>query len=136
MRLFHRILVATDFSEGGSRALDLGAELAATFAAPLLVLHTFQTTALLDDSGRWPSHRADPGPLRTELEGELAGCRTRARDHHVRDVELALVEGAEAETIVRVARERGCDLIAVGPGEIAEKVVGAAACPVLVAGRA
>jgi nucleotide-binding universal stress UspA family protein len=145
MAFFRRILIATDFSAGADRALEHAAELAASFAAPLIVLHVYQTTVVFDEDGPWSSREADTTTLRAGIEDELVRCADRARALRAPIVDIAIAKGEPAVEILRAAVARGCDLIVLGAhgqrgaqdglGSVTERVVGAATCAVLVAAR-
>jgi universal stress protein A len=140
-----RVLVATDFSTGGERALEYGAEIAATLAVPLVLVHVVKPTVMFAGGGPWPHIEADTSALRAAAEVELCRCQDQARAAHVPAVELVIAKGEPALEILRVATERRCDLIVLGPhgrrhppaglGSVAERVVKGAPCAVLIAGR-
>jgi nucleotide-binding universal stress UspA family protein len=85
------------------------------FAVPLDIVHAYLGTVVFEDGERWPTRPADLRTFRSELEAELARCRTRASGCHARDIRVALVEGPAADAILRYARQHECDLIVVGP---------------------
>ncbi len=167
---FSHVLVPTDLSDPANHALRCAIEEATLHRAKVTVLHVLPessgTEVYYADSPRGGSQEAidpsgggrltgfalseprvvrlDPGEVaRTQLQdlirGEFKGQW---------DVEVAT--GNPADAIVRVATERGADLIVMGThgrtglqhvllGSVAEKVVRMARCPVLtvrhVAGR-
>jgi nucleotide-binding universal stress UspA family protein len=142
MALVHRILVATDFSASGDRAVAVSTKLAAQLGVPLVLLHVYATTPVFDERERWPRREADTGPVRIALEQQLGVLAARAREQGARQVDIALGRDDSAATIVRIARERECDLIVLGSPcadaerSVVDEVVRAATCPVLAAGRA
>ena len=142
MALVHRILVATDFSPGAERAVDVAAHLAAAFEAPLVLAHVYATAPIFDEAQRWPTPRADTGAVRGSLERRLDVLADRARERGAHDVETALGRDDSATAIVALAQDRGCDLIVLGSpragaeGAVVHDVLRAAPCPVLVAGPA
>jgi nucleotide-binding universal stress UspA family protein len=117
-----QILIATDFSEGADAALEVTVKYARALHAGLHLVHVFATkdidvTRLLGDAA------AQAGP----------------------DVPItvARIGGDPAEEILRYARRHPIDLIVVGThghtgagrmllGNVAERVVRGARCPVLV----
>jgi nucleotide-binding universal stress UspA family protein len=122
---YRHILVPTDFSEASRRPFALAALLARTLGASVVGLHVLKRQA--PDQGAQQELARFLGP-------ELAGPAVEAR----------VERGAPWDRIVHVAREQGCDLIAMSTrgldslgdkilGSNAERVVRRAACPVLVA---
>lgn len=142
---FHRILVATDFSDASERGFDLALALAADGAAVELV-HFWQLPALSR------AHAADEvdatlAEIRAGMEqhGAERGAESLAtRDTTRAAVRYSLREGDARDGIVDLARIAGCDLIVVGShgrrglrrlllGSVAESTVRHAPCSVLVA---
>ena len=155
------VLMPTDFSPTAAHALDYAFDEARLHGAKLTLLHVvppgtgtdvhyvstpgypgaFDPAATARVGAPWPAH---PGAVvRRDVSDEVL---TQLRDliPHARrkrwGAELAV--GSPAETIVRVARELGADLIVMGThgrvglqhallGSVAEKVVRLAPCPVL-----
>jgi nucleotide-binding universal stress UspA family protein len=158
---FTHVLVPTDFSEPARHALCYALEEAVLHHAKVTLLHVLPPhtgTEVYYITGA-PGVEVGFDPV---LEGRLGAsipprptvvrqdhdeeALTQLRDlmldafHGVWEVEVAA--GHPAETIVRVAHERGADLIVMGthgrtglhhvlPGRVAEKVVRLAPCPVL-----
>ena len=130
-----QILVATDFSEVSSAAIDYGRALARTFGASLHLLHVMENPFLRPTA-------ADPHAIKTAT---LRHLFERLTD----DDRMALHATAALETsddpageIVKYARTNAIDLIVLGThgrggmahlllGSVAEKVVRTAPCPVL-----
>lgn len=143
MALVHRILVPTDFSQHAERAFAYGAELAGLYRAALVIGHVY-AVPLVYAAGE-PIAAAPPpdvDSMTAELDRGLEAFVRRAREAGVADVGVAVTGGDAAHEIVRLADERGCDLIVMGThgrtglkhlvlGSIAEKVVRMASCPVL-----
>jgi nucleotide-binding universal stress UspA family protein len=139
----HTILVPTDFSKSSANALAYAAAFAEKFGAEVRLLHVVQDLALFI-----PEAVLAAPPLAPPVEQFLAAAR-EAMDLAIAGLarpELTLhpevAEGVPAEEIVRVARERGVDLIVMGThgrtglahvlvGSVCEKVVRRAPCPVL-----
>jgi nucleotide-binding universal stress UspA family protein len=144
MPFLRRILVATDFSDGAERAVDDALELAAELAVPLVLLHVYRTTARFDDDGPWPAREADAPELRARCEEALGRRRERA-PRLAPVVDVVIAKGEPADEIVRVAADRGCDLIVLGPhrerapdaelASTAARVVRRAPCAVLIGVR-
>jgi universal stress protein A len=145
--LIHRVLVPTDLSDDAERAFEYGAELAALYRAPLLLVHVYATPLLY--STEEPILAAPPPDIddvRATLDSSLQALAARARTLGVPDVSIAVTGGDAWREIVRVAKERDCDLIVMGThgrtglshlvlGSVAEKVVQHASCPVLTIGK-
>jgi nucleotide-binding universal stress UspA family protein len=100
-----KILVAYDGHESGHRALEMAARLAQAFGARVDVV-----SVVPEGFGRVDGHAEEPA---VEHARELVEARTILRDH---GVEAGLIEpaGDPAETIERLASERGYDTIVVG----------------------
>ena len=139
------ILLPTDFSECAQHAVPVAAGLARAFEARLVCLHVVEP--VMPAVGWTPV--AEPLPITDigeQLEDsaarelpKIAGCEDCAG----LDVEDVIAHGEAAAEIVRVARERGVDLIVISShgrtglgrilfGSTAESVVRHAHCPVLV----
>jgi len=161
---FKHLLVPTDFSEPANGALRYAIEEAGLHHARLTLLHVLPSDTQTDvhyvtgaplagpeggfdvlAGGRVGGSApvAPPEIVRRDLTAE---AQTQLRDLVANafqgpwDVEVAL--GHPADTIVRVAQERGVDLIVMSThgrtglqhvllGSVAEKVVRLAPCPVL-----
>ena len=100
-----KILVAYDGHEAGHRALEMAARLAHAFAARVDVV-----SVVPDGFGRVDGAEEEPA---VEHARELVEARGILRD---RGVEAGLIEpaGDPAQTIERLANERGYDTIVVG----------------------
>lgn len=161
---FKHLLVPTDFSEPANGALRYAIEEAALHGARVTLLHVLPTASLTDVHYLSGDPAPGPGgsfdlmaggrvvgrPLRSEPEAVRRDhsdeALTRLQDLIANafdgpwDAEVAM--GHPAEAIVRIARERGVDLIVMSThgrtglkhvlmGSVAEKVVRLAPCPVL-----
>ncbi len=161
---FKHLLVPTDFSEPANSALRYAIEEAVLHHARLTLLHVLPADTQTDV--HYVTGAPDPGPqggLDLLAGGRVgrsapvsqpevvrrdrsAEAQTQLRDLVANafqgpwEVEVAL--GPPADTIVRVAQERGADLIVMSThgrtglqhvllGSVAEKVVRLAPCPVL-----
>jgi nucleotide-binding universal stress UspA family protein len=140
----HKLLVATDFSEGADHALDYAIELARPLRAPVLLVHVFEPPLVVTPDGT-ATLPVDLAQLHADLEAGLATRAARARDRGITQVETAIGEGVAWREIVRMARDGRCDLIVTGThgrsglahlllGSVAEKVVRHADCAVLTVG--
>jgi nucleotide-binding universal stress UspA family protein len=139
------ILLPTDFSECANYALSYATSLARASGASIICVHVIETVVpTVGYAGM-----AEPLPiadisdqLEDSAERELpkiAGCEDCAGLR----VEEVITHGDAASEIVRVAKERGVDLIVISShgrtglgrmlfGSTAEAVVRHASCPVLV----
>ena len=142
MKLFQRILMATDFSPDSTPALEQSVKMARRDGALLLIAHAYQEPGLVELS------RA---PARVYEEWDQA--LREGVDRKLRPlVEYARREGAEArallltgfadEAIIEAARQEGADLIVMGThgrrgaarlflGSVASRVISTAPCPVM-----
>lgn len=140
---YRRILVPTDFSPVSLHALNHARLLAATFHAPLYILHVVE-----DPVGELESEDTYALPadflrhVKERAEARLASIFPIA-DRPADGVELAVREGSPFVEIVRYARDQAIDLIVIGThgrgpiahmlmGSVAEQVARKAPCPVLV----
>ena len=133
----HTILHATDFSPQSEAAFGVACALARDYRARVIVMHVHQTpTMAFGEFGALP-----PAPDETEegLRARLANIRPT--DATV-PVDRYMTDGEPAEEILRLAKERGADLIVLGThgrtglgrllmGSVAENVMRRAPCLVL-----
>lgn len=128
---FNRILVPTDLSDDSMRALPFVVKLATAYGASVIVLHVLpQETATNPDA----------------LKLSEPVCRSMVHTFEPRlaplQAEFLIESGAVAETILKIAREKAADVIALGirnaflPGlhlrsSVAYRVMVAAHCPVV-----
>ena len=100
-----KILVAYDGHEDGHRALEMAARLAHAFGSRVDVV-----SVVPEGFGRSDGHGEEPAVAHAR---ELVAARGMLRE---RGVEAGLIEpaGDPAETIERLAEERGYDTIVVG----------------------
>ena len=137
------VLVATDFSETSTSALNYGREFARTFGATLHVMH------VVEDALLWAGPEAagiDFGRLQAELAAAARETLDRivtAEDRaQLRAVTAVRTGSSPAFEIAAYAKTAGIDLIVMGThgrgmmghllmGNVAEKVVRIARCPVL-----
>jgi nucleotide-binding universal stress UspA family protein len=141
-----RILVATDGSIGGDRAVDYAAQLAKNAGADLLIVNVIGGYGL---PGKVFTAFAQPQQtgLKELLESLSAELLTKARDR-ARGVGVAAIllesrTGDAAQTIIEIAQEKETDVIVVGKrgaglaarlllGSISQKLVSLAPLPVIV----
>jgi nucleotide-binding universal stress UspA family protein len=144
MIVLKRILVATDFGEAAESALRYGRALARGFGAELHLLHVVDNVFARAITGY--GYAAVVPQVQQDLE--RAGCRQTEgllcdedrRDLHA--VAATVTSMNPAAAIVEYAREHSVDLIVIGTygrgpvahlflGNVAERVVRTAPCPVL-----
>jgi nucleotide-binding universal stress UspA family protein len=131
------ILLATDLSARGDRALDRAALLARQFGTPLIALHVIE-----------PHSRKLLTPQPSDAEREAQAQRRLARDLEGMDMDVKLVvkSGDPVRLLREAADEYGCCLIVTGVardetlgrillGTTVEKLVREATQPVLVVKR-
>ncbi len=130
------ILVPTDFSESSDAALHYATDMARTFGARLYLLHVPGKTGENLEMN-FPVAQFETAPP----HGRLNTFLSQSDIERLRP-EYAVRIGTPAEEIVRYADERDVDLIIMGThgrsgvahlllGSVAEHVVRAAPCPVL-----
>lgn len=133
-----RILVPTDFSETSGEAVRYGVELARERRAGLILLHVGDEAAQI--ATEFPIG-LDASLVDAERE-RLLKILSPA-DQLAIHPEFVVCEGSPPEEIIRCATEREVDLIVMGThgrggvshlliGSVAEKVIRAAPCPVMV----
>jgi nucleotide-binding universal stress UspA family protein len=153
-----QILVPVDYSDDSARALQWAASLAEKFGARLLLLHVigkaveevylqgtlFAVLAPAYYGGMAPGSQLGWQPIIIDLEAQ---ARTQLQDfaaqhlHHRIPIQVKVAVGKPAETIVRLAREVGVDLIVMGThgrtgvrhllmGSVPEAVIRQVRCPV------
>jgi nucleotide-binding universal stress UspA family protein len=137
------VLVATDFSEPSTVALEYGRELSRTYGAKLHLLHVAEDL-------RWRYATDMTPPVLVDVQDDLeASLRSRLdallTDEDRRELDArAVVQTAimPSEAIVEYAKAKGVDVIVMGThgrsglahvfmGSVAERVVRFASCPVL-----
>jgi len=138
------ILVATDGSDGGDRAVDYAAQLAKTLGADLLIANVIGGYGLPENVfGRvTQGQQAWLNELLTSESAEtLTKARDRARSTGIKMIQLESRTGDVAQTIIEIAQEKGADAIVVGKrgagriaglllGSVSQKLVSLAQLPV------
>jgi nucleotide-binding universal stress UspA family protein len=142
----NRILVATDFSDPAAVAVEQAVALARRSDAELVVAHATNVAGAEPDLFERLTGRIED--FRREVREDLS--RRRRRLDHLRDelaaggvrVAARLLDGAADEAIADAARELPADLVVAGTrrgpgpillGSVAERILRASPCPVLVA---
>ncbi|WP_228546098.1 universal stress protein [Halegenticoccus tardaugens] len=140
MGLYHRILVPTDGSAEGERAVSHAVDLAEVHGSTVHALYVINTAnfAGLPMESSW---EGIDEMLRRDAEKAIAEVARIAEDRGV-PIETAVVEGTPSREIVRYAEREGCDLVVMGThgrggidrlllGSVAEKVVRGSNVPVM-----
>ncbi|HEY8505794.1 MAG TPA: universal stress protein [Gemmataceae bacterium] len=133
------VLHPTDFSENSAFALRLASSLARDYGGRLIVLHVAPPAIVGYGEGAVPP---EPEGYMDMLREQLHALVSE-KEAGV-PVEYVLTEGETVPEILRVAEERGCDVIVMGThgrtglgrvllGSVAEQVVRRAPCPVVTA---
>jgi nucleotide-binding universal stress UspA family protein len=142
VRLYRRILHATDLSRASAPAFARAVDLARRARAMLLVVHVLTPPSpfIAPEVSALTFEELDRRARRA-AERQLARLGARARRAGVR-ARVRLVAGMPAEEIVRQARRARADLIVIGThartglaraflGSVAQRVLRLAPCPVL-----
>ncbi|WP_418285335.1 universal stress protein [Halorubrum sp. DTA46] len=140
MTLYDRILVPTDGSAEGERAVAHALDVATVHDAAVHALYVVDTASYAG----MPMESSWEGIgdlLRSDAADAVERVERLAADAAV-DVETAVVDGSPSREIIRYAENNGCDLVVMGThgrggidrlllGSVAEKVVRGASIPVL-----
>jgi nucleotide-binding universal stress UspA family protein len=144
VKIPHRILMGTDFSDYSKEALDYAVLLAKQFGADLYLLHAFEVPAYYI-----PGLGGLGGPdiiewLRSVKEREQKRLETLAGEVRQKGIEVhpILKEGSPDGEILKAVKEVAADLIILGThgrsgldrfmmGSVAERVLRQAPCPIL-----
>jgi nucleotide-binding universal stress UspA family protein len=142
MKLFHRILMATDFTPASEPALKEAIEMAKGNGTELLIAHAYHPPDLvLTQSVAAGVYEEWDQNLRAETEEKLQPLLGKARLEGVKAQGLVL-SGAPYEAIAEAAKENDADLIVMGThgrkgvsrffvGSVASRVISTAPCPVM-----
>ncbi len=107
-----RILVATDFSPAGQRAVDVAAEWARQAHANLQIIHITPPKSWFSEAWGLKSAVADT------IQQHAANALKRAAEHadprRTLELSTGVLSGWAAQSIVRAARDYRADLIVVG----------------------
>jgi nucleotide-binding universal stress UspA family protein len=139
MSPFHRILVPIDFGDAMQPAIDLALSVAKEAEAQVTLVHAFDLTSFFAATSMAPPIDVEPVLASLQRELESVAKTTRARWNRVDSV---FCTGNVPESILELARRKGCDLLVVGThgrrglshallGSIAEKIVRLSPIPVL-----
>jgi nucleotide-binding universal stress UspA family protein len=141
-----KVVVTTDFSELGDRAIDLAFRLAADHGASVTLVHVMERADV--PNPLYAHYHPVPTPEQQKQAeataqaalAERVPAAYRERVSHV----LAVERGEPADEIVRRAEQDAADLVVIashGPrgvvrlalGSVSDRVVARAPCPVLIA---
>jgi nucleotide-binding universal stress UspA family protein len=137
------LLVGTDFSACARAALDLAVEIAAPVAGTILLVHAYELPVYPLPDGTILGLDVDAiARIERSVDEELEAERHRVSARGV-PITAVRCDGNPQEVLLHEARSRGADLILVGThgrsglrrvllGSIAEGVLRAAPCPVVV----
>ena len=141
------ILVATDFSEAATRAIDTAVEFAKKFDAKLIVLHAYKVEIPMASPMVAGGYVLPDGFFEQLGHHARARVEETAKELQARGVEAVgiAIEQSPATAIVDEAKENSVDLIIMGTrgltgikhvalGSVAERVVRTAPCAVLTIG--
>ena len=137
--MFNNIILAVDGSEYSHRAIAYAKSLTERYEANLWLVHVFPHTSDLlgyEDFERLYAKRKSAGQAVLDKAKEILG-RTNLK------VSEELLDGSEAEEILKVAENHQADLIVMGTrgfgavkgllvGSVSRKVIHLATCPVMV----
>jgi nucleotide-binding universal stress UspA family protein len=137
------VLAATDFSAPSRTAVRLAAAVARRQGAPLMLFHAVESPALDVPAVAVVGASAWETELLAAAERQLERLASELRQTEMIAVETRAAIGSPAGLIVDIARQIAADLIVVGThgrkgaahlflGSVAEHVVRASRCPVLV----
>lgn len=141
MKAIERIVVGTDFSEIGEKALDEAVDLAAQLGASITLVHAYEIpTYSFPDGFAYGTASMTEAIAAAGLK-RLAAAVERRKDRGI-TIRTLLKVGAPWEEISAVAEEEGADLIVVGThgrkglarallGSVAESVIRTATRPVV-----
>lgn len=145
---FARILVTTDFSAAGDRAIAHAFRLAADHGAEVLLCHVIEPVVVPNPlyAQYFPGELLSPEVFGRAREDARAALVQRVpRDEPLARVPYRVVigQGAPVDEIIRIAKQENADLIVIAThghtglkhlllGSVAERVIRHAHCPVLV----
>jgi len=140
--MFHRIVVATDFSECAQEAWGLARRIAAAPGSELVLAHVLTDVPLYGEGvfSIETARKVREG-ARKWAESALEDWVAKARADGL-GARAAVRTGVPHEEIVALARDEGADLVVIGThrrggiarallGSVADRVVRLAPCPVL-----
>jgi len=142
MKMFQRILVATDFSPASTPAFEQSVKMAKRDGALLLIAHAYQEPGLVELSHA-PARVYEEWDqkLREGVERKLRPLVEYARKEGV-EARAMVLTGFADEAIIEAAKQQRVDLIVMGThgrrgaarlflGSVASRVISTAPCPVM-----
>jgi nucleotide-binding universal stress UspA family protein len=142
MKVFHRILMATDFTPASQAALNEAIEMAKGNGTELLIAHAYYPPdAVQAQSFAAGAYEEWDQNLRTQVLEKLQPLLGRAEKAGVKARGLVL-PGAPDEAIAEAVKENDADLVIMGThgrkgvarflvGSVASRVISTAPCPVM-----
>ena len=142
MKIFQRILLATDFSPASTPAFEQSVKMARRDDAQLLIAHAYMESGLVELSQAPAKVVEEWGQkLREGVERKLQPLVEHARQEGVEATAL-LLTGFADEAIIEAAKQQRVDLIVMGThgrrgaarfflGSVAARVISTAPCPVM-----
>lgn len=140
--IVERVLVATDFSVAGDRAVQSAADRARRDQAALRILHVAPTRRQL--AGFWGSNGAAMAAVHRQAAMTLGRLAEAVDPSHELELSTGVITGTAAGKIIRAASDFRADLLVVGAhgenerstgqpglGGTATKLIGTAPCPLL-----
>ena len=114
MKMFQRILVATDFSPASTPALEQSVKMAKREGAVLLIAHAYQEPGLVELSHAPAGFYEEwEQKLREGVERKLRPLVEHARKEGV-EAQALLLTGFADEAIIEAAKQQRVDLIVMG----------------------
>jgi nucleotide-binding universal stress UspA family protein len=107
-----RILVATDFSAAGERAVRFAASWAARHRAALRIVHVTPPARWL--TGPWGQSRAALRAIHSRVSAQLTRIAHECDPLHALEVSTGLLTGKASREIVKAAAEFDCNLLVMG----------------------
>jgi nucleotide-binding universal stress UspA family protein len=143
MKPVEKILVPLDFSQCSARALEFALDLARRYEASVDLLYVYHPIVDTLPEAYGVVTAAHASEIVSKLEQQLASAKQDALAAGAQRVGTQFAHGAPVAEILRVAEERGSDLIVMGThgrsgakrlflGSVAENVVRGAKSAVLV----
>jgi nucleotide-binding universal stress UspA family protein len=142
------ILVATDFSENATKAVETAVEFAKKFGAQLIVLHAYRVEIPMASPMTAGGYVLPDGFFEQLGSHARSQVEETAREIEARGVKAIgiAVEQSAAIAIIEEAEARAADLIVIGTrgltglkhialGSVADRVARTATCPVLTVGH-
>ena len=145
--MIKKILIAVDGSKHAMKSVAIGAEIAKSMSAKVLLFHVVKPYSLPDSLKSFAKAEHlptfDPELLRKGAQYLLSGAMDAARLAGLKDVEIETEEGPISRSIVERAKSYKADMIVIGSrgmgdlegmlrGGVSHRVETLAKCPVLV----